>query len=343
MRTSVLAAVFLLSACSSGPNTSERASASPSVVPSVPARSGLEVRLVGAGPVLEASKLDAKIAVLPGAFIIDEGTYRAYLVGFGAERGDQQGYYATSQDGVTWVLTDTDPLAELGLDPFPPGPIPYSVLVEADGSWTMYLWGVTDPSGFRASIWRATAPGPRGPWIADPEPVLRGDAEGWDSLGVDSPSVVRTADGYLMAFVGATVEDRNTAHIGVATSPDGITWTKHDGPVIFPGLCGDFDDRSVTQPRLLRRSGAGYLLLYSGNGLTRNDAAIGVATSADGVAWTCAPTSPILDRPDVPGSDGIHTIALATTDDEAQLLIESLIGGNGSSELWLADLVSTLP
>ena len=342
MRGSALAVVLLLSACSVAPSASEQASAGPSIAPSVTARSGLEVRLVGTAPVFEASRLEGKTAVLPGAFIIVDGTYHAFLVGFGAERGDQRPYYATSPDGVTWTLAEADPLADLGLELFPPGPIPASVLVEADGSWTMYLWGVTDPSGFRASIWRATAPDPAGPWTADSEPVLRGNAQGWDCLGLDSPAVVRTELGYLMAFVGADLADRNTAHIGVATSTDGITWTKHDGPVIDPGLCGDFDDRSVTQPRLFA-SGGGYMLLYSGNGLTRNDAAIGVANSADGVAWTCAGTSPILDRPDVPGSDGIHTIAVATTDGQPRLLVESLIGGNGSSELWLADLVSTEP
>jgi len=342
VRASVLTAVLLLSACSTGPRGSEAASVLPSVAPSVPATSGLEVRLVGTDPVFEATRLEGRSAVLPGAFAIVNGGYHAFLVGFGAERGDQRPYYATSPDGVGWTVAEADPLAQLGLELYPPGPIPYSALVETDGGWVMYLWGVTDPSGFRSSIWRATAADPAGPWTADPEPVLRGDADGWDSLGVDSPSVVRTADGYLMAFVGADLADRNTAHIGVATSTDGVTWTKHEGPVISPGLCGDFDDRSVTQPRLFA-SGGGYALLYSGNGLTRNDAAIGVATSADGVAWTCAGTSPLLDRPDVPGSDGIHTIALAEGPDGPRLLIESLIGGNGSSELWLADLAVAQP
>lgn len=298
--------------------------------------------MVGTSPVFEATRLEGKKAVLPGAFVIEGGTYHAFLVGFGEERGDQRPYYATSPDGLAWTLGEADPLAELGLELFAPGPIPYSVLVEADGTWTMYLWGVTDPSGFRASIWRATATNPAGPWTADQEPVLRGNPEGWDSLGVDSPSVVRTADGYVMTFVGASLEASNEGQIGAATSSDGITWTKHEGRVIFPGLCGDFDNRSITQPRLYQ-TGTGYTLLYSGNGLTRNDAAIGVATSADGVTWICASTSPLLDRPDVPGSDGIHTIALATNDDQPRLLIESLIGGNGSSELWLADLVSTQP
>jgi hypothetical protein len=342
VRVSSLAAVLLLAACSSGPTTSERASVSPSAAPSLPATPGLEVRLVGSDPVLEATVLEGKSAALPGAFVIVDGTYHAFLVGFGAERGDQRPYHATSPDGVTWTVADADPLAELGLELFPPGTIPTSVLVEADGGWTMYLWGVTDPSGFRSSIWRATATDPAGPWVAGPDPVLRGDPEGWDSLGVDFPSVVRTDDGYLMAFVGADLADRNTAHIGVATSPDGIAWTKHDGPVISPGLCGDFDDRSVTQPRLFRTA-EGYILLYSGNGLTRNDAAIGVATSTDGVAWTCAGSAPLLDRPDVPASEGIHTIAVATIDDQPRLLIESLIGGAGGSELWLADLVEAGP
>lgn len=337
----VMVAMLLLVGCSSSPG--ESVSGAPSASPSASALASREptasVHLVGSGPVLEASRFEGKDAILPAAFLMDNTTYHAFLVGFGPERGDQRPYYARSADGLTWSIADADPLAELGLDLFPPGPIPTSVLHEVDGSWTMYLWGATDPSGFRSSIWRATAADPAGPWIADPEPVLRRDPDGWDSLGVDSPSVARTEVGYAMAFVGASLQDRNTAHIGFATSEDGITWIKRPEPIIDPGHCGDYDNRSTTQPRLLYAIPGGFLLAYSGNGLTRNDAAIGLSTSVDGVTWTCAAPSPLLDRPDVPGSQGIHTIALGQGRDGRRLLIESLIGAG--SELWLADLAGT--
>ena len=342
-RGAVLLAILTLIGCSTGPSESASRAPEASSSASAPAStgSGATVRLVGTGPVLEASRFEGKDAILPAAFLMSNTTYHAFLVGFGEERGDQRPYYGSSADGVTWSIADADPLAELGLDLYPPGPIPTSVFDQLDGTWTMYLWGVTDPSGFRSSIWRAKATDPAGPWIADPEPVLRGDADGWDSLGVDSPSVARTEDGYAMAFVGASLEDRNQAHIGLATSEDGITWTKRPDPIIDPGHCGDYDNRSVTQPRLLYAAPDGFLLAYSGNGLTRNDAAIGLSTSVDGATWTCAAPKPLLDRPDVPGSQGIHTIALAEGRDGRRLLIESLI--DGGSELWMAELVSAYP
>jgi hypothetical protein len=294
------------------------------------------VELIGTTPVIAQGSLGGKNAALPAAFLFADGIYHAFLVGFGQARGDQAVFHATSPDGVTWSVDDADPLADLGLALEAPGPIPTSVLALPDGSWLMYLWGVTDPSGRRSRIWRATAPAASGPWAAAPEPVLAGDSDKWDSLGVDSPSVVRTQSGYLMAFVGAALADSNRPQIGLATSADGITWSKRADPIISPGHCGDFDDRAVTQPRLLVTE-TGYLLAYAGNGLDQTDAAVGVSTSADVATWSCASSSAALDQPDVPGSDGIHTLALAASPDLPRLLIESLSGSG--SEVWLGRLV----
>lgn len=335
-----LVGLSLLASCSTTPVVTTQPPASASAT--TPSSSAPAIRPVGDAPVLEGNDVGGKTAVLPGALVIIDGTYHAFLVGFGQQPGDQRVFYGTSEDGMTWSLDEADPLEGIGLelDLNPPGPIPTSVLIETDGSWTMYLWGVTDPSGFRASIWRATATTPEGPWVVDPEPVLRGDADAWDSLGVDFASVVRTADGYLMVYVGASMADRNTPHIGMATSTDGITWSKQEDPVLSPGHCGDFDDRAVTQPRLIGTE-EGFLLAYSGNGLDEPDAALGLSTSADGLTWSCASTSPLLERADVPGSEGIHTFALADWSGAPQVLVESLI--EGGSELWLGELVGIAP
>lgn len=208
-RAGSLAGFLLLTACSAPP-ASPAASPSPSAAAS--GMAGPAIRLIGDGPVVEASDLDGSWAVLPGALVIVDGTYHAFLVGFGDVRGDQRPFHATSSDGVTWVVDDGDPLEGIGLELGDPGPIPTSVLIETDGSWTMYIWGRSDPAGVQgAGVWRATATDPAGPWVADPEPVLTPGVDAWDSRDVDFPSVVRTADGYLMAYTGVT--DREIVHI----------------------------------------------------------------------------------------------------------------------------------
>ena len=331
-RAGSLGVFLVLTACSSPPS-SPMASQSASLAEAALAEPAIHV--IGDRPVLNASDLDGRSAVLPGAFTIVDLTYHAFLVGFGDEIGDQRPFYATSSDGVTWAVADGDPLERIGLELAAPGPIPTSVLIETDGSWTMYIWGRSDPAGVQAaSVWRATATAASGPWVADPAPVLTPGVDGWDSRDVDFPSVVRTADGYLMAYSGVT--DGEIVHIGLATSTDGIAWTKLPEPIISPGHCGDFDDRSITIPRLIGTD-VGYLIVYLAFATDSNDAAVGLSASADGLTWACASPTPLLERSDVPGSQGIHTIALAEGMGRPQLLVESLV--EGGSELWLAELI----
>ena len=102
-----------------------------------------------------------------------------------------------------WQIDENPPFEELGLELSPPGPIPGSVLQAEDGTWVMYLWGVPAPQSEGAVIYRATAPSPAGPWVADPEPVLGlGEPGAWDDLALDFPAVVPVGAGYLMLYGG---------------------------------------------------------------------------------------------------------------------------------------------
>jgi hypothetical protein len=58
-------------------------------------------------------------------------------------------------------------------------------------------------------------------------------------------------------------------------------------------------------------------------------------TSVDGEHWACASDEPMLRPEDIPGGQGIHTIASVPLDgDRFELIIESIVGGR--SELWSA-------
>ncbi len=301
----------------------------PSPAPSrEPSPEPLHVELIGDQPVLRASALDGDhySAILPAAYFEFMGTRHAYVVGFGDARGDQRVYHATSIDGVTWLIDPDDPFADLGLDLSPPGPIPASVL-QAERRWVMYLWGVPAPQFEGSAVWRATADAPGGPWTADTEPVLLpGDTGTWDDLGLDFPAVVPTADGYFMLYSANGGPQPNTARIGRATSADGVTWLRGSDPVIDLGIC-PFDAQYMAQPRLVGRLD-GYTVFFN------TERRIGAATAAaDGLDWHCLNDDPLLSGPDIPGGEGIHTLAVAQVAGGISVLAESL--ADGGSEIWL--------
>jgi hypothetical protein len=341
-----LAAVGLVVACTppvppSGSGSSTAGSSEPvaSVSPSA-AQATMTVELRSNGPILDGPYVDANY-ILPAALTWDDGTYHLWGVAFDEEiAAPPRPVYASSSDGMVWTIADGDPLADISaaIDFSPPGPLPGSVIREPSGGWVMYLTAILAPATRGSDLYHATAPAPQGPWTVNPEPTLSRDAGGWDGAGLDFPSVAHTDDGWFMTYSGSSLAEPNQVSVGVATSPDGITWTKEPEPVIRPGLCGEFDDRSINIPRL-RPTDDGWLLYYLGQTWVDDLPSVGVAASTDGLSWACGSPEPVLTGVDILGSQGIHTIAVAADAPGPELLIESL--QPSTSELWLGELVES--
>jgi hypothetical protein len=296
---------------------------------------GISVRILGDDPVLAGVDVDDDW-LLPGALTFVDGTYHLWGVAFAQETEENHGFYATSSDGLVWTVASEDPLATLGLDLSYPGALPGSVLHEPDGTWEMYAWGTPVPMLRGSVLYRATAPAPAGPWTAAPDPILTGTMGAWDASFLDFPSVIATEEGWLMLYSGGTFTSPDTSAIGLATSPDGLSWTKLPDPVIEPGLCGEFDTRSVAMPRL-RFGNEGLLALFVAlDERTTVPAVVGAATSVDGRSWTCATPVPALTGEDIPDSHGIHSFAVAAEAAGPEVIVESL--GERFSSLWLGDV-----
>ena len=79
-------------------------------------------------------------------------------------------------------------------------------------------------------------PATNDPAFAESDPVLKVSAEGWDSTRVIDPNVIQTADGWEMIYLATSGSGKFTQgefSFGVASSPDGIQWTKSDrNPVL---------------------------------------------------------------------------------------------------------------
>lgn len=335
MRTPMAAALLglVLAACGAAPPVE---SGSPLTAVAV-------VEVIGDAPAFDPDAETGYAFMLPGAGLVTGEAAHAWVIGFGEQPGDQEVLHLTSSaDGMAWEIAERRVEAEIGIELSPPGPIPSTVLAPHDegGEWVMFLSGSLDDGVNGSDIWRATAPGPEGPWTADPQPVLaRADVpteDGTDPVQLDFPAVVRTDGGYLMLFGWSPT--RATTLIRSATSADGISWTVGDAPAIDLGLCGGFDTRSVAMPRVAAHPDGGWLALYGGFGEDTDESmALGIARSTDGVTWTCASADPVLEYADIPGSARIHSYTLLASDGAApRLLVESLVADH--AQLWMAEL-----
>ncbi len=131
------------------------------------------------------------------------------------------------------------------------------------------------------------------------QPVLRRGTDGtWDDEGVYEPSVVRDDGGYKLYYSGY---DGQTWRIGLATSTDGVTWTKHPAPVLKLGGEGAFDSMGQHSPTV-HFDGRRYRVWYEGYDGSMNR--LGLAVSADGVTWFKSPANPVYPHGWGAASDG---------------------------------------
>ena len=88
-------------------------------------------------------------------------------------------------------------------------------------------------------------------WIKhERNPVLSPTAGAWDNSTVAAPRVLYDGSTFRMWYWGFATDQEWTkgpGHIGYASSPDGITWTKYPKPVLGPGSEGAWDS-SFIQP-----------------------------------------------------------------------------------------------
>ncbi|MEO5703526.1 MAG: hypothetical protein ABIZ52_05995 [Candidatus Limnocylindrales bacterium] len=327
----------------STPITPTASAAAPSSAPTnaptdapTPGLTGL-FHIVGDAPVVARTAFPNRGAVLPSAIsVAEDRTFHAWVIAFAATPGTQEIHHLTSPDATTWTDVPDASLEGLSEGLGNPGAMPTSVLAGPDG-WIMHYVGslVSEPQGW--DIWRATAPGPNGPWTKGDEPVVRrGPAGSWDSAVLDFPTVIERGGGYTMFYSGLELAHRDRGSIGRATSDDGIFWTKADAPVAEPGLCGGFDDRAIHQPRVLVQVDR-LVMAYAGYaGALDSHPTVGFADSTDGgLTWSCEGTGSGLATAGLP--DGfVHTLAAFHQGDRVALLVE-WFAGNGT-DIWLARL-----
>jgi predicted GH43/DUF377 family glycosyl hydrolase len=133
-------------------------------------------------------------------------------------------------------------------------------------------------------------------------PVLDVGSEGeWDYQWLDTPGILWDGTGFKLYYYGDSLyhDVKDYTAIGLATSDDGINWTKQ-GKVLEMGGVDDWDGHHVELPELYFDSEIGlYAMLYTGiNRSNYPDAGflrIGLALSYDGYDWMKYENNPVMN------------------------------------------------
>ncbi|MCP4539909.1 MAG: DUF1565 domain-containing protein, partial [Chloroflexi bacterium] len=111
----------------------------------------------------------------------------------------------------------------------------------------------------------------------------------WDSWVMQS-AVISDSTEYKMWFDGMNL--LNKIQVGLATSSDGISWTKYPANPVLTGTAGAWDESGEHGPFVLKEDGV-YKMWYEGN--NGNVRQLGYATSTNGIYWNKYPGNPVLE------------------------------------------------
>jgi predicted GH43/DUF377 family glycosyl hydrolase len=281
----------------------------------------------------------------PGAVFYHDGQFHMFRNGFRGWPASVQIGYLTSDDGITWTEQSPDPVLTTDEVPYAEvAALASSGMVMEDGTWVLYFytWPRSAATG-QTTIGRATAASPLGPWTVDPEPLLVAGSEGaWDDAGVLGGRVLPGDDGFVMYYSGANFRHPAYAGVGMATSEDGITWTKYDDPATTGGEFAESDpvfveqvERTfIHQPSVHVVDGQ-WVMFYRTAPVGQGDSGMSMryALSEDGIAWTAPADNAAWLRDTIAeGTSGFWWTASAYHDGTYYLYVEE--GSMGGTNIY---------
>ncbi len=300
--------------------------------------SGVQAML-GVGPAdWESSFID------PGGVIYHDGLFHSFYNGIETWPAHVRVGYATSSDGRSWDKQSEDWLfTGEGLDWTGTSLFVHDVIILDDGTWAAYFSTASSSTNFASGvIGMATAPAATGPWTVRSDPVVEHGPDGaWDSDGVVDPSVVRVGDELWMYYDGNIAGSRA---IGLATSTDGVEWTKYDDPateavgdpLLTAGSDGEWDENGVYDPQVVITD-EGFVMSYFARspGTSAPVYEAGLAYSNDGLVWEKDPDGPHLSSQRW-GFGGIFLSALVHHEDTYFLYFDAQRSSGGTTALYVS-------
>jgi predicted GH43/DUF377 family glycosyl hydrolase len=146
------------------------------------------------------------------------------------------------------------------------------------------MWYVGGKAGVTAIGYAASIDGIS--WTKYATPVLtQGPSDAWDSSQVGLGSVLQiNATFFLMWYQGSNLVSYTNGAVGLATSPNGINWTKYYGnPVLRPT---SVDQNDLASPYVIRLNDT-FNMWYTGKSAADSSQITKIlyASSFDGINW----------------------------------------------------------
>jgi len=167
---------------------------------------------------------------------------------------------ATSNDGLHWQKDERSPIYRKAYAPN---------IVQLADEVRMYCVHKPEPDATgKAAPWEIHLATGRDPFSLKPHaknPVLTVSQQ-WEEGALFYPYVLRENETWVMFYAAywANQADKiQRTAIGIATSADGITWTKHAGnPVVTPTLSSSYDSHYTSSQSVIP-DGDGYTMFYA--------------------------------------------------------------------------------
>jgi hypothetical protein len=158
-----------------------------------------------------------------------------------------------------------------------------TVIYDGVGDWKMWF-DASGPSTWDKLGYATSTDGDI--WTKYGSILNRGAAGSWDDTSVHHPCCVKHNGVYYLFYSGSKSTDggRVVKHIGLATSTDGINWTKEaTNPVIPAGTGSEWDNDYVRPSCPVLILGTWYMWYWGFDG---TDHSMGLATSTNLITWT---------------------------------------------------------
>jgi predicted GH43/DUF377 family glycosyl hydrolase len=238
-----------------------------------------------------SGSFDARHAWMP-MVIFDNGLYKMWYVGYeGVHYGKYSIGYAVSEDGINWCPYERNPVLRPG-NPgsFDDGFIWGGTVLKLNDEYRMYYGAYSNSRGKWSIGFAGSQDGIH--WRKIPEALIPAGPPGsWDQDGPNAPCVMRDSSGqYWMWYSG---NSQPTTAIGLATSLDGIAWSKYAGnPIMVSDPKDKWESFLVTDSRIVKVNLTYHMFYHGAPGPYGYQ--IGYASSTDGIHWTRYPNNPVL-------------------------------------------------
>lgn len=211
-----------------------------------------------------------------GWFMYDDGIYHAWYGGWRGEYDHRVPKlvklgYATSTDGINWAKHPSNPIYDETW-------IEDICVVKNDSVYYMYAEDEYTGDGNHVHVVLYTSSD--GVNWTKHGTVLQRDGDGWESFEVATPTVWKEDDDWYMLYEG--IGNETAGQIGLATSPDGINWTRSEYNPVLANPFGT--DRDIAIDSIVKINGVYYAYAHYRD--RRQEWVEGVFTSCDLISWS---------------------------------------------------------